>query len=107
MFTISLSAANKIREAAEQGGMDGLALRLAAQALPDGTIDYRMGFDEKKEDDISIRDSGVEIIMEPEYVPLLNEATLDYVEMAPGTMEFIFINPIDANYTPPSEISPA
>ena len=37
--------------------------------------------------------------MEPEYVPLLDEPLLDYVELDEGGRQFIFHNPKDPNYT--------
>jgi iron-sulfur cluster assembly protein len=41
--------------------------------------------------------------MTPEQVPLLDEAIMDYVEIEPGQFHFIFLNPKDANYQPPTE----
>ncbi|MCB1772125.1 MAG: iron-sulfur cluster assembly accessory protein [Gammaproteobacteria bacterium] len=103
MFKVTPQAAEQVRAAAEQGGTAGMALRLAAQQRSDGSIDYRMGFDEGTDDDISFNSEGVRIIMAPEYVPLLDSATLDFVEMEPGESQFIFLNPKDPNYVPPSE----
>ena len=34
--------------------------------------------------------------------PLLEGTTIDYVELEPGEFQFIFMNPNDANYSPPS-----
>ncbi len=101
MFTLTESAAEQIRSAASRGGADGMALRLAAVRNEDGSYDYRMGFDDVTDDDISFRQSGVEIVMAPEYVPLLDETTLDFVEMDDGQQQFIFLNPKDSNYVPP------
>ena len=87
-------------------GLLGLVVErhaLAAQQRPDGSIDYRMGFDEATEDDIRFSSEGVQIVMAPEYVPLLDAATLDFVELEPGDPQFIFLNPKDANYSPPKE----
>jgi iron-sulfur cluster assembly protein len=39
--------------------------------------------------------------MEPEQMPLLDETTMDYAQLDDGEKQFIFINPKDANYTPP------
>jgi iron-sulfur cluster assembly protein len=78
-----------------------MSLRLAAQQNPDGTIEYRMGFDEVTEDDIRVSCDGVDVVMAPEYVPLLDEATMDFVEIDSGQFHFIFLNPKDANYKPP------
>ena len=41
--------------------------------------------------------------MAPEYVPLLDAATLDFVELDVGEPKFIFLNPNDPTYVPPSE----
>lgn len=105
MFKVTPAAAEQVRVAARQGGTEGMALRLAASRRPDGTIDYRMGFDEAGEDDIRFNSEGVEIVMAPEYVPLLDAATLDYVELQPGELQFIFLNPDDASYVPPQAVS--
>lgn len=101
MFQLTESAAKQVREAAHQGGAEGMALRLAARRLPDGTINYLMGFDEVKDEDLSFRSHGVEIVMEPDYLPLLDQATMDFVEMGAGTHQFIFLNPLDPNYVAP------
>ncbi len=103
MFKVTPQAAEQVRSAAQQGGTAGMALRLAAQQRPDGSIDYRMGFDEVTEDDIRFNSEGVQIVIAPEYVPLLDTATLDFVELEPGKPQFIFLNPKDPTYVPPSQ----
>jgi iron-sulfur cluster assembly protein len=102
MFKVTPQAAEQVRSAAQQGGTSGMALRLAAQQRPDGSIDYRMGFDEVTEDDIRFNSEGVQIVIAPEYVPLLDTATLDFVELEAGKPQFIFLNPKDPTYVPPS-----
>ena len=103
MFKVTPQAAQQVKVAAEQGGTAGMALRLAAQQRPDGSIDYRMGFDEGTEDDIRFSSEGVQIVMAPEFVPLLDNATLDFVELEPGEHQFIFLNPKDPSYVPPAD----
>ncbi len=103
MFKVTPRAAEQVMVAAEQGGTTGMALRLAAQQRPDGSIDYRMGFDEGTEDDIRFRCEGVQVVIAPEYVPLLDAATLDFVELDAGDSQFIFLNPKDSTYVEPSE----
>jgi iron-sulfur cluster assembly protein len=103
MFKVTTAAAEQIRSAAKQGGTYGLALRLAASHKADGSIDYRIGFDDATDEDIRLSSEGVDIVMAPEYVPLLDEATMDFVEIEPGQFHFIFLNPKDANYSPPGE----
>jgi iron-sulfur cluster assembly protein len=101
MFKVTVAAAEQIARSAQQGGAEGLALRLAAHQAADGAIAYRMGFDEASEDDIRHRCEGVDVVMAPEYVPLLDQATLDFVELEPGQHHFIFANPKDPGYVPP------
>ena len=103
MFDITEAAADQIRSAAQQAGTEGMALRLAARQKEDGSIEYLMGFDDPSDPDIKVVCKGVEIIMEPEAVPLLESAVMDYVELDAGDFRFIFSNPKDANYSPPTE----
>lgn len=103
MFKITESAAQQVTQAAKQSGTDGMALRLAARQKADGSIEYVMGFDEATDDDICFKSEGVEIVMEPEYVPLLDQAVMDFVELDKGEHQFIFLNPKDPNYVPPQE----
>lgn len=103
MFKVTAAAAEQVLSAAKQGGTEGLPLRLAAQQRADGSIDYRMGFDDVSEDDIQLTSEGIDIVMAPEHVPLLDDATMDYVEIEPGQYHFIFLNPKDADFSPPTE----
>lgn len=103
MFKITDTAAEQVRVAAQQSGTEEMSLRLAAQKKPNGSIDYLMGFDSPTEDDIRFKSEGVDVVIAPEYVPLLDNAVMDYVVLEEGgEPQFIFINPDDANYTPPS-----
>jgi iron-sulfur cluster assembly protein len=104
MFKVTSAAAEQIRNAAKQGGMEGLTLRLAAHTLADGAVDYRMGFDEVGDDDILFDSEGIKIVMAPEYVPLMDATVLDYVELGQGEYQFIFLNPRDGNYSAPTEV---
>ena len=103
MFKVTAAAAEQVLSAAKQAGTEGLSLRLAAQQRPDGSIDYRMGFDDASEDDIQLTSEGIDIVMAPEHVPLLDDATMDYVEIEPGQYHFIFLNPKDADFSPPTD----
>ena len=42
LLRITEQAADQIRASIEEGGMQGMALRVAARRLEDGTIDYAM-----------------------------------------------------------------
>lgn len=103
MITITQAAAKQIRRTADSGNMEDLALRIAASRRPDGTIDYQMGFDEIARDDLLVNARGVDVVMRNDDKELLNGMTLDYVELEPGDFQFIFMNPNDPSYQPPTE----
>jgi len=103
MFKVTASAAEQVRNAAKQSGTEDMSLRLAASKRPDGSFDYIMGFDDGTEDDIRFKSEGVDIVIAPEYVPLLDKTVMDFVVLEDGEEpQFIFINPDDANYSPSS-----
>jgi len=102
MFKVTQAAAEQVRNAAQQSGAEGMALRLAAQRHANGSFDYRMGFDEVNEDDIHFTSEGVKVVMAPEFVPLLDNTKLDFVQLDDGEAQFVFVNPDDANYVPPA-----
>lgn len=101
MITLTPEAKKQILASAEQSGLKEAVLRLAAKKNPDGTMEYGMGFDEANDDDLSFNFKEVTVVFAGEYGPLLNGTTIDYVEIEPGQKHFIFMNPNDANYTPP------
>jgi iron-sulfur cluster assembly protein len=104
MITLTPSAAEQIRLSAKQGRMDGLAMRIAATRNPDGSIHYGMGFDDNQlEGDIHITSQDIDVVVSSSSMLLLSGMTLDYVEIEPGTFQFIFMNPNDPNFTPPNE----
>ena len=104
MITITPAAAEQIRTSATQGNMEGMPMRIAAKRNPDGSIHYGMGFDDNQlEDDILVTAAGIEVVISETSKMLLDGLTLDYVELEPGAFQFIFQNPNDVNYAPPSE----
>lgn len=103
IITLTAAAVEQIHLSAQQGGMDRLALRIAATRQDDGSILYAMGFDESSMEDELIRSGGVTVVIAPKEKALLQGTVLDYVELEPGDFKFIFMNPNDANYSPPTE----
>ncbi|MES9902495.1 MAG: iron-sulfur cluster assembly accessory protein [Sedimenticola sp.] len=103
MFKVTEAAAGQIKDAARQGGTEGMALRMAARERDDGSIEYLMGFDEVRETDTHIDADGTVVVVSPDSVLLLEEAVMDYVEMEDGEFRFIFLNPKDATYVAPTE----
>jgi len=103
MFTLTEQAARQVAEAARSSNAEGLSLRIAAKYKEDGSIDYGMGFDEPTERDLRSTQHDVEIVIDPESAELLDECVMDFVELEPGRMEFIFMNPADPHYVPPKK----
>ncbi|MEZ5540819.1 MAG: iron-sulfur cluster assembly accessory protein [Pseudomonadota bacterium] len=104
MITITPAAAEQIRASAQAGDMEGLAMRIAARREADGSIHYGMGFDDNaQEDDIRLHTGGIEILIGEASKILVDGMTVDYVELEPGSWQFIFLNPNDANYVPPAK----
>jgi len=102
IFKVTENAAAQILKAAEQGEMEGLALRLAPHRLVDGSIEYnKMGFDEIKDDDVLIHTEGVDIVFKPVSKELLEGAIMDFFEIEEGNPSFVFLNPNDPHYVPP------
>ena len=97
MITLTPAAIAQVVSSAEQNEVKEAVLRLAAKQNPDGSLQYGMGFDEAKEDDLAFNFKDVTVVFNGEYGPLLNGATIDYVELEPGEHNFIFINPNDSN----------
>ncbi len=104
MITITPAAAAQIQTSALQGGTQGLALRIAAQRNPDGSIQYAMGFDAtRRADDTRFTEAGIALAVAGTSTILLEGTTIDYVELEAGRFEFIFMNPNDPNYRPPQD----
>ena len=93
MMTLTVAAARQINAAAEANEVDELGLRVAARRLPDGTVDYAMGFDEPREGDLVLDEKGVRLLIGSPSQPLLQGTRIDYVEYEPGDFRFIFIPP--------------
>lgn len=98
MFQVSTAAANEILAAAERSDAEGLALRVAARQTADGSIEFGMGFDEEREDDVPAQFGGLTVLVGAPSRPLLEHTQLDYVEVEPGRFDFVFV-PVDEPVT--------
>lgn len=103
MIKITPTAANQIKLSAQQGKTEGMPLRIAASKNDDGSFHYGMGFDDSKEEDITVTSEDIDIIVSPVSAELLKDTMLDFVELEPGKSQFIFMNPNDPDYKPPSD----
>lgn len=103
MITVTPAAAAQIKLSSEQGKTKGMSLRIAASRNDDNSIHYGMGFDDSKEDDVTVTTEDIEIIVSTSCAELLKNTTVDFVELEPDKFQFIFLNPNDPNYKPPAE----
>lgn len=92
MFTLTNAAARQIQQAADTSGSQDMALRVAAKIDSDGSLQYGMGFDDPKDEDMKLDVSGVSVVISIESQDLLDETVLDFVELEPGEFNFIFID---------------
>ena len=93
MFNVTSAAAQEIQAAAARSDAAGLALRVAARQVEDGSIEYGMGFDEVREDDEPMDFDGLTVLVGAPSQPLLDGTVLDYVEVDAGRFDFIFVPP--------------
>ncbi len=96
MIKITDAAAAQIRAANNNPDVFGMILRVAAYQEDDGSVNYGMGFDNEREADEHLVINGVAILIAASSTPYLQGVTLDFVEMSPGDMRFIFIPPYSA-----------
>jgi iron-sulfur cluster assembly protein len=100
MIRITDAAAAQIRAANNNPDVFEMILRVAAYQEDDGTVNYGMGFDAEREADEHLVVNGIEILIAASSTPYLQGVTLDFVEMSPGDMRFIFIPPYSSESGP-------
>jgi iron-sulfur cluster assembly protein len=92
MFTLTSAAARQIQQAASDSGAQEMALRIAARIDAEGAMQYGMGFDDPKDEDMKLDLDGVAVVIADESQDLLMDTVLDYVELNPGEFNFIFMD---------------
>jgi len=97
------AAVAQVNKSLEDGEQRNICLRIAAKRRDDGSIEYAMGFDDEAESDTTRQYDGFTLLVAPTSIDLLSGAVLDFVELEPGSFEFIFLNPNDPAYVPPQE----
>lgn len=106
MFHVTAAAASELIAAAARSDAQGMALRVAARALADGSIEYGMGFDDERENDESAEFSGLTVLLGAKSRPYLAGTRLDYVEVEPGRFDFVFVRSDEAAAARPEEGPP-
>ena len=95
MITVTPAAAEQIRESARQAKLEDMPLRVAVTRMEDGSFHYALGFDDNSLDgDKTFQSEGVDIVVAPQSMDMLNGTVIDYVDLE-GKMEIIFVNPND------------
>lgn len=91
MLNLTPSAAREIHDSVEQPGNEDLGLRIAARFDESGGIEYAMGFDVERDDDIAFVEKGIHLLVGRSIASLVDGTTLDFVEYQPDEFRFIFI----------------
>ena len=103
MISLSTAALEQIRHSAQTSDLQSIPLRIAVKQLEDSSLHYAMGFDEKKlPGDTFYNFDGVDLVVSTGSKGFADGMTIDYVELEPGKLEFIFLNPNDPAYIPPA-----
>jgi iron-sulfur cluster assembly protein len=92
MFMLTSAAAQQIQQSAHASNAEHMALRVAARIGEEGTVEFGMGFDDPAESDLKLNLEGVDIVISTEHQELLDDTTLDFVELEPGDFNFIFVD---------------
>ena len=81
MLTLTPKAVEKIQSffQAEESAK-GKALRVMLKPSGCAGFEYALGFDEKRPDDHVISQSGFDVVVDPNSLPMIAEATIDYSE---------------------------
>ena len=90
MFRLTAAAAREVLAAAQRSQAEGMALRVAARTLADGSVEYGMGFDEERVDDVTTEFEGLQVLVGTPSRALLDGVELDFVEVEPGRFQFVF-----------------
>jgi iron-sulfur cluster assembly protein len=106
MLSLTPAASQEILAAAQRSNAAGMALRIAARQVADGSIEYGMGFDEQRDDDEPVEFGALKVLVGSPSRPLLDGTVLDFVEIEPGRHEFVFI-PLDEPVTAASSCETA
>jgi iron-sulfur cluster assembly protein len=102
MFNVTPAAAQELLAAAARSDAEGMALRIAARQTADGSIEFGMGFDEEREDDVPAQFDVLTVLIGSPSKPLLDDTVLDFVEIEPGQFDFVFMPAADFEAVPAS-----
>ena len=93
LIEVTPMAAEKLEELVKEQGEDGSLLRVMVVPAEHGGMQYMLGLEkEAKEDDVVIDTKSIQVLIDPDSVPLIEGAQIDYVDslMRSG---FVISNP--------------
>ncbi len=91
-------AIEKLREVLEEQGENESSLRVIAMPAEAGGVQYMLTMEkETQADDTVLTLDGVNLLMDADSVPFLEEATIDFVENFGGQVGFVINNPMFAS----------
>jgi iron-sulfur cluster assembly protein len=91
VLKVTPAAAAALRDAASGSDAEGAALRVAAKLGEDGVIRFGVGFDDEREQDQVVESYGVRVLIAPPSQALLAGVTLDFGEVNPDELGFVFV----------------
>jgi iron-sulfur cluster assembly accessory protein len=81
MLTVTEKAAEKINHFIKaEASLQGKSLRLKVAPSGCAGYEYKIAFDDKVAEDKILPQSGFDIIIDPQSLPLVAQATIDYAE---------------------------
>lgn len=90
MITVTEAAAARIRAALAASDDPEVSLRAAARRSPDGSIEYAIGLDERRDQDTEVACGDITILVSPPSLPLIGDLVIDFGEVEPGQSAFLF-----------------
>ena len=98
MLTLTENAVRKIQSFLEaDAAAQGKSLRVSLQPSGCAGFEYRLGFDEKKPEDVILPQSGFEVVMDSKSSELLAQAVIDFHDDSAqsGGSGFKISNPLE------------
>jgi len=95
---VTTLAIEKLKEVMSEQGETDSSLRVIAMPAESGGVQYMLTMEkETQADDTVLTVDGVNLLMDADSVPFLEEATIDFVENFGGQVGFVINNPMFAS----------
>lgn len=85
MITLTDNAARHIKTLCENQDTGGKPLRVYVEAGGCSGMQYGMAFDDKHEDDETVQQDGVEVVIDPMSASFLKGSVIDYIDSLQGS----------------------